>query len=215
MGNYHRVEEMLKGNPRLASEKSFLKYTYGQLPLQWAVEIGNKTLANLLLDNGCNVNIKETNKGSTPLHWVAENDNGELAELFLARKADLSAKNYAGHTPLQYAVMARLPAMAVATVLLGCGADVNSTTDGTAILHHAAGQNKQAAVKLLLAHGADVNSQGFFGKTSLHHATDRSAWKSRNYCCRQGLTSMPRTTMVRPLYTWRRITATRTWSNCF
>ncbi len=66
-------------------------------------------LANLLINSGANVNVKN-NDGRTPLHYAVEvvlpeieKIKLELVKLFIARGADVNAKDKDGRTPCNWA----------------------------------------------------------------------------------------------------------------
>ena len=67
------------------------------------MDIGNLTIAELLIKKGADITTKDTS-GVTPLHVIARTDNIALAELLIAGGADINVmdKN-SGFTPLDYA----------------------------------------------------------------------------------------------------------------
>lgn len=91
-------------------------------PLHWAVTNGSKSILELLLENGADVNAKN-NKDSTPLHYAANNYLASLATLLIKHGADVNAKTNCGNTPLHFA--AASSNTVVAKVLLNNDADVN------------------------------------------------------------------------------------------
>ena len=56
------------------------KNKWGYTPLHHAAEYNILEIAELLIENGADVNAKDED-GDTPLHVAARNDNVELAEL--------------------------------------------------------------------------------------------------------------------------------------
>lgn len=72
-------------------------------PLFWAMmtRTPNRKLVKLLIDRGANVN-RHDGRG-TPLHYAAEYGNAELVKLLLEAKADPTAKDWRGKTPLDLA----------------------------------------------------------------------------------------------------------------
>ena len=84
---------------------------------------------------------------------------------------DINAKDEAGMTALQYAVIKGYPQL-IAKLLAFENIEVNSQDEGgMTALHHAVMQGNQQAVAALLAHeGIDVNSQDGQGLTPLQHA---------------------------------------------
>ncbi len=113
-GDLEKVKALLKSNPNLVISKD----NYGQTPLHYAVQYGQKTVAELLLANKADVNAKAS-KGVTPLHLAAQQGNKEFVELLLANKADINAKTIIGWTPLYLA--AQNGHKDVATLLLQHG----------------------------------------------------------------------------------------------
>lgn len=70
---------------------------------------GDVKAVSALLDNGADVNAKDTGiecPGWTPLHWAAYRNHADVALLLIERGADLNAKghrNFRTWTPLQLA----------------------------------------------------------------------------------------------------------------
>ena len=75
----------------------------GFTPLHGAVGEGHKEIAQLLIAEGADVNVKDKFFGHTALHDAAEYRRNEIAELLIARGADVNAKNSRGETPLDHA----------------------------------------------------------------------------------------------------------------
>jgi hypothetical protein len=149
-GNLARVKSLLKDRPNLVFSKS----NRGWTPLYWAVVSGHKDVAEVLLANNADVNVKNDG-GYTPLHLAASNGDNGMAEFLLAHGADINAKDNGGGTPLRGA---KAP---VVELLLAHGANVDARdNEGATPLFGASAD----IARLLLAHGADVNAQDhFFG----------------------------------------------------
>ena len=92
--------------------------------LSLAVTFGHKTIAEMLLAQGADVNATD-GKGSTPLHYAADHNQRDILIDLLDRHADVNAKNKAGNTPLHLAVLQRN--LIDAQLLLDHGADINAT----------------------------------------------------------------------------------------
>ena len=76
-GDIEKVKSLLSTNHRLinASEHSW-KWT----PLFWAIHLDNKDISELLIKEGADINVKDTN-GRTLLAWAIKKGNKELADL--------------------------------------------------------------------------------------------------------------------------------------
>lgn len=110
-----------------------------------AIGLGKPEIAELLISRGADVNARITSSdNSTPLHWAS---GGGVA----------------------------VPNLAIAKLLLAKGANVDAKTKmGNTPLIWAAKSKEESAVavaELLLAHGADLNCQGFDG-IPLQYAQD-------------------------------------------
>lgn len=75
----------------------------GKSALQRAIEIGNKGILIILLENmdlehrGCN--------GSTPLHWAVWKRNMDILDILIDLKANIDAQDDEGWTALHFAVL--------------------------------------------------------------------------------------------------------------
>ncbi len=67
-------------------------------PLSWATMMGHAKAAELLLQLGANVNVRQED-GGTPLHIAASLGRAEIAELLIKEGADVNAKNRGGGVP--------------------------------------------------------------------------------------------------------------------
>ncbi len=74
----------------------------GWTPLHSAVSFGHISIAELLINNGANVNMR-SHSGFTPLHIAVDQGNVSLVEFLISKEADVNAKNAAGLTPLNLA----------------------------------------------------------------------------------------------------------------
>lgn len=135
------------------------------------------SLAKAFLDAGAKATAKDANLG-TPLHFAG---NRSFAELLFKFGADLSAKDHDGFTPLHMACRGRR--LDVAEFLLSKGVKVDAATtkmqwtplllatdpkeDDTCLKYRERHRN---LIKLLLAHGANVQATASDGQTVLHNA---------------------------------------------
>jgi ankyrin repeat protein len=109
------------------------------------------------IENGANVNTKETDGYTALMYAAIQPDNAEVVSMFLDRGADVNAESEIGYTALMSA--ARQNNAEIVSLLLDRGADVNAKKeDGDTVLMSAARQNNAEIVSLLIDRGADVNA---------------------------------------------------------
>lgn len=75
---------------------------YGASALHWAILNGYRSIAELLIEKGANVNAK-TKNGATPTFAAASLGQRDVLEVLIARGADLNAKDEQGVSPLRVA----------------------------------------------------------------------------------------------------------------
>jgi ankyrin repeat protein len=127
----------------------------GQVGLFLASRSGSLKVAQALLADP-RTEVDATNDANeTPLMMAAMRDQVDLAAGLLARGANI---NRAGWTPLHYAASG--PGSATLALLLARGAAVDSrSSNGSTALMLACRYGSEAAVDLLIAHGADTRSR--------------------------------------------------------
>ena len=113
---------------------------YGRTALSVAAEIGDVSMARLLLENGASPNTRQYSRSCWDDDW---------------------GPNWmAGRTPLGWAAVAGQSD--IVELLLQYGANPNSATSaGRSALLDACWQDDRRSVRLLLQHGADVNFESF------------------------------------------------------
>ena len=145
---------------------------------------GHVDIAEFLINNGANVNVKDKD-GYTPLHNTAhsflrgdppkstEADRNRTAALLLENGALVNATTNHGGTPLHLAVSTNN--VGLVQLLLENGADPNiQQAQGMTPLHFAffADKDRLQVVRLLLAHGADSSITDEYGSTPKDYAKD-------------------------------------------
>jgi ankyrin repeat protein len=73
-------------------------------PLHTAAEQGFREIAEILLANGAQVNIKSKVEGKTPLHYASQKDFLNVVELLVNNNAKINMTDNFLRTPLDYAV---------------------------------------------------------------------------------------------------------------
>ena len=143
-------------------------------PLQLAVYYGNAEGAQLLLERGASVQVR--NRWKTLLHQVLESGFPfwghylDLTRLLLVHGAEVDSQDDGLLTPLHLASCKGL--LKVAEILLELGANVRMrNNDGRTPLHCASQYQHLDIVRLSLTHGADVGARDNTQSTPLHLAS--------------------------------------------
>lgn len=151
-------------------------------PLWFAVMAGKAEISKLLIDEGADINFKQSNN-MTLLHVCAlyakafeagDHNHKEVAELLIDNGLDVNAKcaggKVKGITPLHAA--AGKGSLEVANVLIKKGAGVNErvTSNGFSPLHVAVVNGKAEIAKILMSNGADINARTKQEQTPLDKA---------------------------------------------
>ncbi|KAK9836855.1 hypothetical protein WJX74_009592 [Apatococcus lobatus] len=150
----------------------------GKTPLLCAAAAGHPAIVQLLLDQGVQLEARDTNR-DTVLHLAASQARlGVLTTLVSCNQAALpellSSCNAVGNTPLHCAASIGNTAC-VQTLLHPTGTERHQTLDmrnhlGSTPLHVAAQQGHSAVVQLLLQAGAKCGITANGGLTPLHNA---------------------------------------------
>jgi ankyrin repeat protein len=144
----------------------------GHTLLHLAAEVGNKTMAEVLLAAGAEVDAM-IGFGMTPLHVAAEKGNKDVAEALLNSGADANRKTEAKGCTAIY-IAAAFNRKDVVELLLSRGVDIEAVAEGYGgftPLHQAANNGHAEVVALLLVNGANVNARTEGGSTPLSLAT--------------------------------------------
>lgn len=130
--------------------------------------------AELLLEQGADVNARMRGSRLTPLHVAARHGLEELVELFLKHGADVKATSCEGETPLNAACAgAERPSEAgrylrVVQQLLEAGAEPRTAGKKKHTpLHNACSNCSPRIAELLLQHGAEADVANCAGYTPM------------------------------------------------
>ncbi|KAF4213269.1 hypothetical protein CNMCM5878_000164 [Aspergillus fumigatiaffinis] len=144
--------------------------------LMLASYCGHYAIAKALLEQGADVDSKDSRYGRTPLSWAAENGHKEVVQLLIQTgKVDVDSKDSrCGQTPLSWA--AKIGHKGVVQLLIQTGkADVDSKSpSGLTPLSWAAARGRKEVVQLLIQTGkVDVDSKdSSYGQTPLSLAAE-------------------------------------------
>ncbi|WP_422413154.1 MULTISPECIES: ankyrin repeat domain-containing protein [unclassified Endozoicomonas] len=141
-------------------------------PLLIASAMGHTELAEVLINNGANVNAAMAENGVTPLFFAAQKNHTGTVKLLISKGAKLDPPQTSyGATPLSIAVLKNN--IDCAKLLIKAGTNVNTPIAYGTVLHLAARENYTDIVKLLLEKGADLNARTKYGTTALFEAAKR------------------------------------------
>ena len=131
--------------------------------LMVAVKRDSDIRAREVLQEGVNPNLRGEN-GKTPLiHAIQEKSAKVLPVLLAARNIDINATNANNETPLMMAIYTDQNDLARRLINRGAETDRYGWTP----LHYAASRSNLDMIKLLLAHGADINADSPNNSTPL------------------------------------------------
>jgi ankyrin repeat protein/beta-lactamase regulating signal transducer with metallopeptidase domain len=152
------VQLILEKNPRLINKKN----RNGLTPLFWALDLGKKKIAKLLINQGSDLNIKGYRNRSL-LHMAVRCGDVELASMLVDKGLDVNDKDVKLVTPLHLACLnSRDSKPEMVRLLIDQGADVNvKDSKGETPLVTALYRGFREAAKLLIENGADVNAQAY------------------------------------------------------
>jgi len=125
-GDIDLVAHLLKENPALANTRG----SCGESPLHWAAHEGHRSVAELLLKYGAEVNAEATEKWcGTPLFWAAEKQI-DLVALLLSHGADIKALNSKNGQTVMHACARNNDSAEMAELLIEQGVDFNARDKG-------------------------------------------------------------------------------------
>lgn len=126
--------------------------------LHIAAKNGFDRLAQLLCDNGADVNLKITQAAKSPLMLAAQNGHTSTARLLIEKGASINAQDSEGSNPLFLA--AEAGHMGVVTLLMDNNIDYNAESrEGVTPLMAAAFQGHLAIVELLMHRGVPLDAR--------------------------------------------------------
>ena len=143
----------------------------GSTPLHYAAANNSFNCAQLLLKRGVDVNARNDH-GFTALAFASTNGHSKIVQSLLDQNTDVHVRDNSGNTALHMSVARGQ--VEVAQLLLERSVDVNAQNDeGSTPSHRASEVSSERGpdvVRLLLAHGADVQVRNLSGKTAFEVA---------------------------------------------
>ncbi|HXJ72932.1 MAG TPA: ankyrin repeat domain-containing protein, partial [Candidatus Dormibacteraeota bacterium] len=143
-----------------------LRDNAGNTALCLAAQLGDRQMAELLIERNANVNLE--NQKNTALLVAANNGFKSIVELLLAKGADISATDARERTALHIAAADNRKE--IAEVLLARKADLNARSSEGSPLYLAVQRGLVNMASLLISRGADVDAKGPNGLTALVQA---------------------------------------------
>lgn len=171
-GNLKRVKALLQEDPSIIDEAD----SYGMTALHWAVDKGHYRVAEWLIAEGADVNVKDKN-GETPLNYtISKEYSSRMATMLMLNGAKLPGGEDEIRDALKHIAPLHQAARedrleAVETFLKKFPDQIDARDDlGRTPLYWAARANHIDVCETLLAAGADVNAATPDGWTPLHTA---------------------------------------------
>ena len=138
--------------------------------LNLACLFGHDRLAELLLENGADINLADS-RGYTALHHAVVKGHLNVVQLLLKRESRLETRSHRRVSALSLAICNNH--LDIARALVHAGADVNFINHrGKTPLHLAVSGNHANLTIDLLQHGADVNAPNSKGRAPLYLAIE-------------------------------------------
>ncbi|KAH9514926.1 Ankyrin repeat and SAM domain-containing protein 3 [Bulinus truncatus] len=134
----------------------------GWTPLMYASYIGHDNIVNLLIKEGCNMNMKNP-RGHTPLMLAASCGNDGVARLLVRNRAQLEVSDKNGWTALFHATYAGHQNFVAFLLEVGANKDAIEPSSGMTPFMVAAAEGHEIIVQLFLQHGVNVNAKAHNG----------------------------------------------------
>ncbi|QYS97701.1 Serine/threonine-protein phosphatase 6 regulatory ankyrin repeat subunit B [Trichoderma simmonsii] len=133
---------------------------------------GHTIVAKLCLENGADIEARDTVHTRTPLLWAATGGQDDVVKLLIEKGADVNANEH-GRTPLLWAAKQGYDATVRQLLEAKADIEVKDTSYGQTPLLWAAKSGHEAVVKLLLEYKAKTESRdATFGQTPLMWAVE-------------------------------------------
>ncbi|MEX2466839.1 MAG: ankyrin repeat domain-containing protein [Gemmatimonadota bacterium] len=152
----------------------------GMTALHWAAELGDETLARVLVDAGASLEPVTRLGAYRPMHLAARNGHASVLRVLLEGGAAASAPTTTGEvTPLHFAAAAAAPEGARALLEHGADPDAREARWGQTPLMFAASAGRVEVVGVLLEYGADPEIRAFVLDLPTRETEDRADQQRR------------------------------------
>jgi len=171
-GNVEEVSAALKlgADPNLQFRLALGEVT----PIFLCAQKGYKEVAEVLCENGANVQRTMDFDATLPLHHAASNGQAEMCEFLILKKSNVNALDKLKRTPLMDA--AEVGCLEAVKILLKHNADIGAIdSEGFNALSYCIDFVSKKDVKFyetakyLVENGCDVNSEGKFARRTILH----------------------------------------------
>lgn len=174
----HKNFEEVRALLAQASKKRELLHVFdenGYSPLERALQTGNLSLIQLLIDQGADINLADPN-GMTAVHFAARIENLDVLKFIIEQGGDIHMKANINHRePLYHAL--KYASLEAATYLLNAGSNINAKAqDGEgymSVAFSAATVKQESLIQLLLDHQIETSQVEWGYQTAIARGLPR------------------------------------------